>query len=461
MKRLALITILLLIVVSHIFASESRVNVLSSSARQLIDDPFNIIFIPGYVNAEYNYLILEPRPGATAFQNTYGILKYGVSTPIEKINVGVILNYPYPELGYFGFITTGIPAGFLVAGTTSLPAFTITEYTRDRADIILGVNKILGISLLKPFVGVGYAADYSVSTTSINSNGSVTNTVTNTESISQLKVILGSVVDLSFVSIDASVKLYFPSALNSSETKDATINNYQNSRIHKTEGAFGFDITLQPKLNLGEKTYILGLGEYFNYALPSAQVTKIDANGDGTLEEDTKIINNYQVVNMNFGASYNTYVGNIILVSAGLLFSSQNSYRTIKAEGTVGNLTNTNESYIQTSSTYIPLFVSFEVPLIDWFIVRSGVTKFIYQDSFALNDGKNFNNTVATSDNSSPIASLYIGFSIKPIKDLSIDWLMNHTFINNVFVDGRLPWIISGNNFFDNVTTQFSIEYRM
>ncbi|MEN2998534.1 MAG: hypothetical protein ABDH28_05810 [Brevinematia bacterium] len=467
MRRLTFLIILVSLGIV-VYASESRLVGMGGSYI-LIDDPFNIVYLPGYVNKEYNYLIIEPRQGSLGiFDNTYGILKYSINTPLEKLNIGAIINFPYRELGFITEISTGIPAGFLVTGTTGLQPFTITDHRRDKADLLCGLSGILMLRFLKPYVGLGYASDHYVSTTSTYQNESVTTTVTNIQSISQIKLIAGSVVDLNFVSVDASVKLYLPSARNSTESFNTTIQNYVNSRVHKTEGAFGFEISAQPMMKLGDKSYALGMFGYFNYGLPSAQTTRIDANGDGTLEEDTKIQNNYQTVEIVAGGSYNTYIGSV-LVSAGAMLLNRGYYRTIKAEGTVINvvgivtnvLTNTNEQVSQTSYVYVPAFVAFELPLADWFLIRSGVMKDVYQVSSSVTDGRKFNSSTQTSDSSSPITSLSVGFTLKPMKDLSLDWVVSYTFVSNVIVNGSLPWIISGNNRFDNLTSQFSVEYRM
>lgn len=464
MGRFVLSIILVVTFVTCVLASESRLEGLNAIGV-LVEDPFNIAYLPGYVNTPYNFLILEPRQGTSGiFDNTYGILKYSIVTPVEKLNLCVIVNFPYPELGRISLISTGIPPGFLVPGTTGLTLFTLTDHTRDMIDVLCGLDRIVFIDFIKPYIGFGYAGDYSVTTTSTTSDGTITSTTTNVQSISQVKVILGSALDLAFISLDVSAKVYFPSARNSSESFEPGIANYLNSRVHRTEGSIGFDVSIQPKLKLGEKTYLLGFGKFFNYSLPSSQETKRNPDGTEPVEESTKIINNYHYLDILIGASYNTHVGGIF-ISVGTMFASHNTSQTIKAEGTalfgVTLLTNTNEAAYYEYSSYVPVFVSFEVPLVDWFVVRAGVYKNVYYVGSYVEDEKKFNNTISTSEFSYPVASLSAGFSLKPIKGLSLDWVIRYTFLNDVVVGGRLPWIISGNQGFDNLTSQVSVEYRM
>ena len=465
MKRI-LFLVIFFVLSTLVFASESRLGGLGYfnlfevfGTSYVIDDPFNVVSIPGYVNTEYNYIIVEPKPGGTAFANTYGIIKYSIDAFLTKLNVGAVLNYPYPELGIITGIATGIPAGFLVPGTTPLAPFTITDHLRNRIDVIFGLGSIMGIKLLKPYLGFGYAGDSSVSVVSIYSNvDTLTNSTTNTESINQYKVVLGGNFDLSLVSLDANIKVYLPSAQNSTQVKDTTVQNYVNYREHKG-GSIGFDVFLQPRLNLG-KNYILGVFRYFNYALPSVQVTKRDVNGDGEFEEDTSITNNLLRVQINLGASYNFNVQSMF-ISVGASLSRVSYYRELSAVGVAQPNTNSNQVKTENTLVYLPVFVSFEVPLVEWFYVRGGFSKMFYQDNVQISDNKRFINTESYVYSSQPDASLSLGFSLKPLKDLSLDWVMSFVFINNVLVNGRLPWLISGNNFFDNVTSQVSIEYRM
>ncbi|MGB9621900.1 MAG: hypothetical protein ACPL4C_05665 [Brevinematia bacterium] len=467
MKRIAYILLCLVVITSFAFASESRLVGLSwfnlseiEGTVKLFEDPFNFVYLPGYVNYDSNFVILEPQQGAGIFGNTYGVLKYSLNTPFDRINFGIVVNFPYNELSYIQLISSGIPAIQIPAGVTPLQTFTILDHLRNKVDLVVGVGKILGLSFLKPYAGVGYASDYSLSISKQDDSGTNVSATTNQESISQLKFSLGSIVDLSVISLDAGIKLYLPSALNSTVVINKTTNNYLNTREHKTEGSFGFDITVLPKIKFGN-SYLLSLAEYFNYSLPSAQVRKLDANGDGTLEEDSRIDNNYQVTRLNVGASYNTYINQFFISFGGSLVNN-NSYRTYKVISNITTPNVTNEGYIQNSSISVPVFVSLEVPFADWFVFRGGITRVIYQASYSLNRiGPEGNGTVTISDLSSPTTSFTTGFSIKPIKDLSVDWVVSFTFMNNVFVNGRLPWIISGNNLFDNVTQKFSIEYRM
>ncbi|MFN4244956.1 MAG: hypothetical protein ACK4F9_02260 [Brevinematia bacterium] len=468
MKRMIFLIIFFILSIL-VFASESRLggfgylNLFESfGTSYLIDDPFNIVSIPGYVNVDYNYLIVEPKPGGVAFVNTYGVLKYSIDSLLTKFNLAIILNYPYLELAEIPNITTGVPAGFFVPGTTSLQNFSINDNLRDRIDLVLGVGSVFGIKFVKPYIGLGYASDYSISTSATYSGDNIQQTSTNLESIYQYKFIIGGVFDLGFISLDANIKTYLPYAENSTKVYYLTVQNYVNSREHKTTGAFGIDIFLQPRLNLG-KSYILGVARYFNYQLLSEQITKRDTDGNGVFEENTSIINNIFRVIINLGASYNFSIDNIF-VSAGFSISSLNYSRVLKAGGYVNvpqSATNANEYNTQDVSTYLPVFVSFEVPLVDWFYLRAGFSKIAYQDFFSVVDGKKFDNRVTSYDNSSPLSTLSLGFSLKPLKSLSLDWVVSYNFVNNVLVNGRLPWIISGNNFFDNVTSQFSVEYRM
>lgn len=463
MKRFVCAILFLVLCVGISFASESRLVGLGwfnyseeSATVKLFEDPFNFVYIPGYVNYDSNFVVLEPQQGGGVFGNTYGILKYSLSTPLDKLNFGIIVNFPYIELSYITSITSGIPAVVIPGGTTPLQNFTIADQARDKVDLVLGIGKLLGISFLKPYIGFGYASDYSISVNNEDNAGTNVTATTNQESISQLKFFLGSIVDLAVISIDAGVKIYLPSALNSSYVINNSIANYLNIREHKTEGAFGFDVTALPKVRFGN-SYLLGLAEYFNYFLPSAQVRKLDNNGDGQLEEDSRIDNNYQVVRINAGTSYNIYF-NQVFISFGVAFVNNNNYRNYK----VTTPTTTNEGYIQNSSIEVPFFVSFEIPFVDWFTLRGGINKHIYQSTFSLNRvGPEGSATVTKTEVSSPITSFSAGFSIKPIQNLSVDWVVSFTFMNNVLVNGRLPWVISGNNLFDNVTQKFSIEYRM
>ena len=460
MKRLIFILIILMLTLNFIaFASESRVSSLAVPSI-LVDDYFGMVLEPWYVNSTSNFVVFEP---ITAPLNFYALAKYSISTPIEKLNIGVIINYPYNELSYIPNIATGVPAGFLTANTTPLSAFTLTDYSKDRIDVLLGLSKILLITFLKPYLGIGYAGDFLVTTTSNEVSG--TETIIQ-ESISQIKIILGSTVDLGFISLSPTIKVYLPSAVNSVSNLSTNVQNYVNYRYHSLLSSFNFSVDVPLKLKLdGDKTYIKGFVNFFNYYLPSAQITKKDLNGNGNFgdpgDEDTQITNNYGVVSYNILASYNTYILNNILILLGTGYSSKTSSREIYARG-VANATQTNDNDYKsyTTEAIIPIFVSTEIPFTDWLTFRVGVAGNPLEITYSYTkNGKDGQATVNISSSSSLLSSFTIGFSVKPIKGLSLDWVLNDTFINNVFINGRLPWIISGNNFFDRVSSKFSIEW--
>ncbi|MCX8096600.1 MAG: hypothetical protein N3D81_03800 [Spirochaetes bacterium] len=450
MVRFALIfTIISLLLVTSVSvnASESRLvgmnyfnyyNPLGTSS--LIEDNFNITYISGYVNSDSNFLVIEPRQGSVGiFDNSYGVVKYSINTPIEKLNIGAIINYPYYELALL--------TNFVVSLTT-----TLNDHLRNRIEVLLGVSQILGIKLLRPYLGFGYASDYTNFNISLYQGDTLTNSVNARQSISQIKIILGSIVDLSFIKVDASVKIYLPSYENSYRTNVPQVNNYQNFIEEKSGGAFGLDITAQPRLGLGGTSYLLGIARYFTYSLPASQVIRVDINGDGNLEADTTVNQDYQNVIITAGASFNTYI-NYILVSLGLSLGIQNSFRKTAS----GN----QEFSTSTSSMYVPIFASFEIPFVDWFLIRGGLSKYIYQNYYSEVNNRQINGTVIDNSLSTPLSSLSLGFSIKPIKDLSLDWVVSYSFLNSVIVNGTLPWILSGATGFNNVTYLFSIEYRI
>jgi|GEM_PF-3164467 len=467
MKRLIFTLIILMLTLNFAaFASESRVDSLAVPST-LVDDNFGMVLEPWYVNSTSNFVDFEP---ITAPLNFYALAKYTIPTPIEKLNLGVIINYPYDELSYIPNIATGIPAGFLTANTTPLSAFTLTDYSKDRIDVLLGLNKILVITFLKPYLGIGYAGDFSVTTASNELNG--TETITE-ESISQLKIILGSTVDLGFIDISPTIKVYLPSAVNSVSNLSTNVQNYVNYRYHTLLSSFNFSVDVPLKLKLdGDKTYIKGFVNYFNYYLPSVQITKKDLNGNGNFgdpgDEDTQITNNYGVSSYSILASYNTYILNNILILLGTGYISSTSDREITSRGTVTTLvgintnteTNDNQYTTKNNGAIVPIFVSTEIPFTDWLTFRVGVAGNPLEITYSYTkNGKDGQATVNISSSSSLLSSFMIGFSVKPIKGLSLDWVLNNNFINNVFINGRLPWIISGNNLFDNVSSKFSIEW--
>lgn len=450
MARFVLVlTIVLLFLVTSVSvnASESRLiglnyfnffNPIGTSS--LVEDNFNITYISGYVNSESNFLILEPRQGGVGiFDNSYGVVKYSISTPIEKFNIGAIINYPYYELTLL--------TNFVVSLGNNL-----SDHLRNRIEVLLGVSQILGIKLLRPYIGFGYASDYTNFNVLRYQGDTLTNSVNAKQSLSQIKIILGSIVDLSFIKVDASFKVYLPSYENSYRTNVPQINNYQNFLEEKSGGAFGLDITAQPKLGLGGNSYLLGIARYFTYSLPTSRVARVDANGDGNLETDDTIKQDYQNVMIMVGASFNTYINNI-LVSLGLSPSIQNSFRKVAS----GN----QEFSTSTSSINVPIFASFEIPFVDWFLIRGGLSKYIYQNYYSEVNDRQISGIVIDSTSSTPLSSLSLGFSIKPLRDLSLDWVISYSFLSNVIVNGTLPWILSGATGFNNVTYLFSIEYRI
>jgi len=463
MKKLIFTLIILMLTLNFAaFASESRVDSLAVPST-LVDDNFGMVLEPWYVNSTSNFVDFEPITAPLSF---YALAKYTIPTPIEKLNLGVIINYPYDELSYIPNIATGVPANFLTPSTTPLSAFTLTDYSKDRIDVLIGLNKILVITFLKPYLGIGYAGDFSVTTASNELNG--TETITE-ESISQLKIILGSTVDLGFIDISPTIKVYLPSAVNSVSNLSTNVQNYVNYRYHTLLSSFNFSVDVPLKLKLdGDKTYIKGFVNYFNYYLPSVQITKKDLNGNGNFgdpgDEDTQITNNYGVSSYSILASYNTYILNNILILLGTGYSSTTSSREIYARGTVSipNATETNDNQYttKTNEAIVPIFVSTEIPFTDWLTFRVGVAGNPLEITYSYTkNGKDGQATVNISSSSSLLNSFTIGFSIKPIKGLSLDWVLNNNFINNVFINGRLPWIISGNNLFDNVSSKFSIEW--
>lgn len=197
MRRFIVVLITLLILVNIVFASESRLiglnyfnSLPSYGLLFLIDDNYNIVYVGGYVNQPTNFLILEPKV-SVSFENSYGMIKYSFTTPIETFNFALILNYPYPELSIIRSII-GLPITF--------------GDVRDKVDLLIGVNKILGLGFISPYLGVGYANVFSKTETSGN--------IVSEQSVSQLKFTLGSLLDFKVVSLDALVNLYFPSGKN-------------------------------------------------------------------------------------------------------------------------------------------------------------------------------------------------------------------------------------------------------
>lgn len=399
MRRFIVVLITLLILVNIVFASESRLiglnyfnSLPSYGLLFLIDDNYNIVYVGGYVNQPTNFLILEPKV-SVSFENSYGMIKYSFTTPIETFNFALILNYPYPELSIIRSII-GLPITF--------------GDVRDKVDLLIGVNKILGLGFISPYLGVGYANVFSKTETSGN--------IVSEQSVSQLKFTLGSLLDFKVVSLDALVNLYFPSGKNLS----AVLTN-------NVEGGFGFNILVRPKLEFSKTAYLLGVARYFNYSLPST-------------------ITNYRLVEINAGASYNFIINNI-LVSFGGNFVNINEYEREDQTPT----------YIQNTYLLVPIYVSFEVPIVSWFVMRGGLSSSVYSSYITYTESTT-TNTVSSSPR---FSALSLGFSLVPINNLSVDWVVSYNFLGNVFVNGRLPWILSGNNFFDNVTSQISFEYKM
>ncbi len=460
MKILAFILAILMIVFnSAVFASESRINGLAVPST-LIDDYFSMVLEPWYVNSTSNFVVFEPITSPTSF---YALAKYTIPTPIEQLNLGVIINYPYQELSYIPNIATGVPGGFLQSSTTPLSSFTLADYSRDRIDVLLGINNILAITFLKPYLGIGYAGDFSITITS--NEVSRTETITK-ESISQIKIILGSSINLGFINLSPTLKVYLPSAENSVSNLDANIENYVNYRHHTLLPSFNFSLDVPLKLKIdGDKTYVKGFVNFFNYQLPSLQITRRDTDGNGNFEEtgdeDTQITNNYGVVSYTILASYNTHILNGILILLGTGYYSTTYSREIYARGIAnGVFTNDNDYKGYTTESRVPIFVSAEIPFTDWLTFRTGVIGNPLEISYSYTkNGKDGQATVDISSSSSLISSFTIGFSVKPIKGLSLDWVISNSFINNVFINGGLPWIISGNNSFDLVSSKFSIEW--
>ncbi|MCX8028572.1 MAG: hypothetical protein N2712_01065 [Brevinematales bacterium] len=443
MNRIIVPSILVFLCTSILFASESRLiglNYFNSYPEVgtlfLVEDPFNITYVSGYVNYDTNFIILEPRQGALGiFNNSYGLLKYALVTPIERLNFSVIFNYSYPELSLITNIAISDP-------------FDLLDHLRNRIDVIVGISGILGIKMLKPYIGFGYASDFTNVNISYYQGDTITNKISQNRSIQQIKLILGSVVDLSFISVDAGVKLYLPYAEVSFKTNNPTINNYQNFRENKTEGAFGFDISLQPKLKFSANSYLMGFARYFSYALPAKETVIVDIDGNGTPESQTNISKGLQNVVINAGASYNLYINNLF-ISFGASFGIRNLYLKL------------NDQTELNGSTFVPVFVSFEVPFVDWFVIRSGVSKSIYRVTYYGSDSKQTSGVISDLSLATPLSSLSLGFSIKPLKDLSLDWVVSYNFLDGVLVNGTLPWILSGDSGFNNITSLWSIEYRI
>ncbi len=449
------LTILAISLVASSFASESRISGMSTP-YWATEDVFGFIFQGSYVNSEYSFIDLEPN---IPLNQTYGLAKVSLPLPFLPLNIGVILNFPYPTLALIDDIAI-LPAGWTLVGTP-LQNFTIADHLRNRIDLVLGTGKLIFLPIISPYIGFGYASDFAESSTENQSSKLTTSSI---QSISEFKIILGSEINLGFISLNPDIRLYLPSAENSSITSDANVQNYQNSRIHKGSG-FGFAGNLYG--NLGDKKSELRFAiGYSYYPISSKQETKIDLNGNGDLneagEENTQITHDIGSSAISVGVSYNqSIVQNITLIIGASYVSGSVNNKWI-ATGTA-NVTGTNDlEYTSDNSVVnIPTFIAAEITPTEWITLRSGLEINTYQLSYSFTkDGKEGQAIINRSSSFGFPVIFNIGFSLKPFKDFSLDWVLSATFINNVLQNGRLPYIISGNNQFDAFSQNFSIEYK-
>ncbi|URA09781.1 hypothetical protein [Thermospira aquatica] len=284
-----------------------------------------------------------------------------------------------------------------------------------------------------------------------------------------VKIRTGASIDiLQPLTIDASLGLWLPGYKNQVKSEFPEISGYTQEQLHTSEGNFGIEVKVYPKIKLSPNLEWKNILTYGYLNLSSVYTAIADLNGDGDYidlgEEKNKNTHPFSIQSIGVGTGIN-YTNNQFFT-----YVSLNNFTILKGEewfivnqATGSDQYKDKEQGSQTDN-YTILDGGAEVTLKKWFSLRMGVMNIIEIQSITTTS---FGYTGTTENVRDIKSSTTIKHTIIPRIGLSVhfggfslDWVISDTFVQNVLGQGSLPYLISGKNLFDKFSMIVSINYK-
>ncbi|MFN4215891.1 MAG: hypothetical protein ACK4HQ_00605 [Brevinematales bacterium] len=340
--------------------------------------------------------------------------------------------------------------------------------SRDRKawfDIVLGSQKIP----FSPYVGLSLtAAASSTNYEHIPNPVDPTKAIADgEESVFLWKIRTGAAIDIlrSFV-IDTSIGVWLPFFTIQRRITMTEIQNYKNEEKQTSEGNFGVEVRVFPRWKLSSQLEWKNMLSYRYLNLGSTHTVTIDLNGDGDFvdagELKSKNTHPYFTHQIEIGTGI-TYTRENLLA-----FGSLNNFTLLSDEEwfTVNQSTGTDvytdRETGSRAQNYTILNAGVEIGLKKWLSLRMGMANFYYIDhtttsSYTYAGTTETAKDILTKFQINTMLLPQLGMSIH-VGGFSLDWMISDTFIWAVIGQGRLPYLISGNNTFDNFSFIVSIR---
>lgn len=434
----------------------------------IMDDPLGIGLNGSLIYRLSNEIGLEPSDSITSY-NWKDAFGYAIIRQ-ELFSLGVFVNDQPEKQDYLSLY----PDATIANPPTYPGGQNPNDYTLidDRArkpwfDIVVGSQKIP----FAPYIGISLtAAAHSTNYEHIPNPVDPTKAIIHGEESAFLwKIRTGATFDIlkPFV-IDASVGVWIPSFTIQTKTTMTEIQNYKNEEKHISEGNFGVEARVFPKWKISPSLEWKNMLSYRYLNLNSTHTVTIDLNGDGDFvdagELKSKNTHPYSLHQIEVGTGITYTQGNLLafgsLNNITLLFSEE--WFTVN-QSTGTDVYNDKETGSKLRNATI-LNGGFEVELKKWLSLRMGVAN-VYNIYSTTTSSFTYTGTTETARDT--LTEFQINTMLLPQLGLSIhfggfsvDWMISDTFIWTVIGQGRLPYLISGNNLFDNFSSRVSLRYN-
>jgi len=434
----------------------------------IADDPIGISVNGSLIYRLSNEVGFEPYASiySTDWKSAFG---YAVIHQ-DIFSLGVFVNDQPESEDYLSYYPDAnlVNTPTYPAGNNPNDYNTITSLDRKPwFDIILGSQKIP----FSPYIGLSLtAAAYSTNYEHIPNPVDPTKALIHGEESAFLwKIRTGATVDIlkPFV-IDASVGVWIPSFTIQTKTTMTEIQNYKNEEKHISEGNFGVEVRVFPKWKLSPRLEWKSMLAYRYLNLNSTHTVTMDLNGDGDFvdagELKSKNTHPYSVQQIEVGTGITYSEGNLLAFGSLnnlTLLSSEEWFTVNQSTGTDVYMDKENGSRTQ---NYTILNGGIELGLKKWLSLRMGVANWYHLET-TTTSSFTYAGTTETARNTLTEFQLdtmflpQLGLSIH-FGGFSIDWMISDAFIWTVIGQGRLPYLISGNNLFDNFSFIASLRYN-
>lgn len=431
----------------------------------VVDDPILIHDNGAIIYRFSNEVGIEPQvypyTGIWKDASAYALLNQ------EWFSLGILINdQPEPEdyLSHYpkSFSGTTFPGGNTPENYSMMSA-------RDRKpwfEMVIGSQRIP----FNPYLGVSIsAAVVSTNYEHIPTPPDPTKALVYGEEVASLwKIKAGASVDMfKPFTLDASLSVWIPLFSIQRRITMTEISGYQNEEKQVSEGNFGVEARLYPQIKLSPHLEWRNKLMYRYLNLNSTHTVTINLNGDGDFTDpgELKSRNTHPqtIQTIIVGTGVNYLKGNI------LAFCSLNNYTVLRTDEWFNvNQSSGSDVYTDKENTnmlrnYTILNGGAEVNVTKWLSFRTGATTwYLFESktfsSFAFSGTTETMRDILTHTSLATMFLAQMGFSLH-FGGFSLDWMINDIFIARV-ARGILPYIISGNNSFDEFSITMSLRYN-